>query len=426
MFLRFLHRLLEIFLHVERRFEQPFLRPALDAALREPIALFVTKIQNSLRSREDIGLAEETPLPGEDEAVQTMIDEMRRHLMRDFPRGGFERAGNTKTHGLVRGELVIHDDLPDKLRKGLFATPATYRCWVRFSGPGPHIEPDMNDVGFGSISVKVMGVPGEKLWDDEKHTQDFTSVCTPAFVTPDVKANARLQYWSRRHLPVFYFFDPREPHLLDFIMQGLWNETQTNPLGQTYYSCVPYLMGPGQAMQYSFWPMTKVSKRIEGLPFWVADNYLRDNMMGTLDAMDVEFELRVQLQTDPFLHAHREQRGHVADQAIAARPRRDAAHPEADVRLPGSVRLYALPALQSLALSAGPPSARQPKPGAQAHVRRDGGLPAEDERRAAYRADRRRGFRGGAGGRQGRRSPRNSPLYRLAIHFNAASPGMKK
>jgi hypothetical protein len=301
MFLRFLHRLLEIFLHVERRLEQPFLRPALDAALRMPIALFATKIQNSLRSREDIGLAEETPLPGEDEAVQTMIDEMRRHLMRDFPRGGFERAGNTKTHGLVRGELVIHEGLPDKLRKGLFAKPATYRCWVRFSGPGPHIEPDMNDVGFGSISVKVMDVPGEKLWDDEKHTQDFTSVCTPTFVTPDVKANARLQYWSRRHLPVFYFFDPREPHLLDFIMQGLWNETQTNPLGQTYYSCVPYLIGSGQAMQYSFWPMTKVPKRIGGLPFWVADNYLRDNMIRTLDAMDVEFELRVQLQTDPFL-----------------------------------------------------------------------------------------------------------------------------
>ena len=404
MFLRFLHRLLEIFLHVERRFEQPFLRPALDAALRMPIALFVTTIQNSLRSREDIGLAEETPLPGEDEAVQTMIDEMRRHLVRDFPRGGFERAGNTKTHGLVRGELVIHDGLPDKLRKGLFATPATYRCWVRFSGPGPHIEPDINDVGFGSICVKVMGVPGEKLWDDEKHTQDFTSVCTPTFVTPDVKANARLQYWSRRHLPVFYFFDPREPHLLDFIMQGLWNETQTNPLGQTYYSCVPYLMGPGQAMQYSFWPMTKVSKRIEGLPFWVADNYLRDNMVRTLDAMDVEFELRVQLQTDPFLMPIENNAVHVADQAIAARPRRDAAHPEADVRLSGSVRLHALPALQSLALPARPPSARQPEPGAQAHVRRDGGLPAEDERRAAYRADRRRGFRGGAGGRQGRRA----------------------
>jgi hypothetical protein len=301
MFLRFLHRVLEIFLHIERRFEQPFLRPAFNAVFRMPIALVMTWLQNMMRSREDIGLAEETHQIGEDEDVQTMIDEMRRHLVRDFPRGGFERAGNTKTHGLVRGELTIHEGLPDSLRKGLFATPATYRCWVRFSGPGPHIEPDINDVGFGSISLKVMGVPGEKLWKDENYTQDFTAVSTAMFVTPDVKANAHLQYWSRRHMGVFHFLNFRNPHLIDFVMQGLWNETQTNPLGQTYYSCVPYLMGPGQAMQYSFWPMTKVSKRIAGLPFRVADNYLRDNMRATLDAKDVEFELRVQLQTDPFL-----------------------------------------------------------------------------------------------------------------------------
>jgi hypothetical protein len=301
MFLRLLHKILEIFLHLERRIEQPFLRPAFDATLRTPIALFVTWLQNMTRSRENVALAEETPQPGEDDDVQTMIDEMRRHLVRDFPRGGFERAGNTKTHGLVRGELMIREDLPEALRKGLFATPATYRCWVRFSGPGPHIEPDINDVGFGSISVKAMGVPGEKLWDDEKHTQDFTAICTPTFVTPDVKANARLQYWSRRHLPVFYFFDPGDHHLVDFVMQSLWNETQTNPLGQTYYSCVPYLLGQGQAMQYSFWPMTEVPRRIPGLPFRPADDYLRDNMVLTLDRTDVEFEMRVQLQTDSFL-----------------------------------------------------------------------------------------------------------------------------
>ena len=92
-----------------------------------------------------------------------MIDEMRRHLVRDFPPGGFERAGNTKTHGLVRGELIIRDNLPDAFRHGLFAAPKTYPCWVRFSGPGPHVEPDIDDVGFVSISVKVMGVAGEKL-----------------------------------------------------------------------------------------------------------------------------------------------------------------------------------------------------------------------------------------------------------------------
>lgn len=301
MLLRLLHRILEIFLHLERRIERPFLRPAFNALFRMPMALALTALINMGRSRENVGLAEETPQLGEDQDTQTMIDEMRRHLVRDFPQGGFERAGNTKTHGLVRGALTIHDELPENLRRGLFATPKTYRCWVRFSGPGPHVEPDINDVGFASISLKAMGVEGEKLWDDEKHTQDFTAVCTPSFVTPNVRANARLQYWSRRHLPVFYFLDPRNPHVLDMLMQSLWNETQTNPLGATYYSCVPYLMGLGQAMQYSFWPKTKVPRKIPGLPFWPSDNYLRDNMVLTLNKMDVEFEMRVQIQTDPFL-----------------------------------------------------------------------------------------------------------------------------
>ena len=206
MFLRFLHRIFEIVLHGAAR------RADFAAALQlcccaNPWRGLLTALINLQRSRENVGLAEETPQPGEEEDVQTMIDEMRRHLVRDFPPGGFERAGNTKTHGLVRGELIIHDDLPDTFRHGLFATPKTYPCWVRFSGPGPHVEPDIDDVGFVSISVKVMGVEGEKLWDDEKHTQDFTAVCTPTFVTPDIKANARLQYWSRRHMPTWYFLN---------------------------------------------------------------------------------------------------------------------------------------------------------------------------------------------------------------------------
>jgi len=44
-----------------------------------------------------------------------------------------------------------------------------------------------------------------------------------------------------------------------------------------------------------------VPKRIPGLPFRPADNYLRDNMVLTLEQTDVEFEMRVQLQADPFL-----------------------------------------------------------------------------------------------------------------------------
>ena len=84
--------------------------------------------------------------------------------------GGYERGGNTKTHGIVRAELVVHAGLAPELRHGIFAEPRTYPAWVRFSGPGPYVTPDIDDVGFMSISIKLMGVQGPKLMDEEQFT----------------------------------------------------------------------------------------------------------------------------------------------------------------------------------------------------------------------------------------------------------------
>jgi len=62
---------------------------------------------------------------------------------------------------------------------------------------------------------------------------------------------------------------------------------------------VPYLWGEGQAVKYCFLSRTKVNRKIPGVPFWPADNYLRDNMVKTLAEKDVEIEMCVQVQTDP-------------------------------------------------------------------------------------------------------------------------------
>ena len=64
MFLRFLHSIFQAVLHFERRFEQPFLRPAFNYLLRAPSAWLLTALINLRRSRENVGLAEETPQPG--------------------------------------------------------------------------------------------------------------------------------------------------------------------------------------------------------------------------------------------------------------------------------------------------------------------------------------------------------------------------
>lgn len=297
--LRPLHRLLETGLHFERRFD-PFFRPAVDAILRWPLTRFINFTINLTRSRDFPPIAGEHFWDDEDESLDTMVAEMARHLDLDFTPGNYERAGNTKTHGLVRGTFTILPGLPEHLRHGIFATERSYPAWVRFSNPGPHVEPDIDDVGFGSIGVKLTEVPGPKLMKDEKFTQDFTAVTVVTFPTPDTRENRRLQYWSRRHMPLWYFLNLKRPHIRDFLMQALWNRTLANPLANEYFGCVPYLLGEGQAMQYSFHPLSDVNTRIPRLPLRPPDNYLRDNMASTLREGEAKFEMRVILQKDAF------------------------------------------------------------------------------------------------------------------------------
>ena len=287
-------------IQLERRFD-PFLRPAFDAVLREPLTRLTTALINAQRPNEGLKIAEERLRPGEEEFVDSIISSFQQQMRGLWKPGGFERGGNTKTQGMVRAEFIVHDGLPPALRHGIYAQPRSYPAWVRFSGPGPYVTPDIDDVGFMSISVKLMGVPGPKLMDEEKFTQDMFGVSPPTFVTPDVRANAQLQQESLKNASIFYFLNLHRPHLLDLVMQGLWIKTQSSPFEAPYFSCVPYLLGEGQAMQYSFWPKTSRRTPIPRLPLRPPDDYLRDAMVAALGAGDVELDVRLQLQTNAHL-----------------------------------------------------------------------------------------------------------------------------
>ena len=299
-FLNFISNTLMALLQFERRFDH-WLRIPFDATLRDPVARFVTWLINRKRPNEQLKIAEEKLLPGEEEFLNSIISSFEKQMRLLWKPGGFERGGNTKTQGIVRGEFIVHDNLPAQFRHGIYAEPHTYRAWVRFSGPGPYITPDIDDPGFMSISVKLMGVPGEKLMEEEKFTVDMFGVSTPTFVTPDTKANAQLQKESVKNAQIFYFLNFHRPHVLDLIMQSLFIKTQTSPFEAPYFSCVPYLLGEGQAMQYSVWPKSKKRSHIPRLPFRPPDDYLRQAMIAALTAGDVEFDIRLQLQTDPHL-----------------------------------------------------------------------------------------------------------------------------
>ncbi|KUN30984.1 hypothetical protein AQJ11_09760 [Streptomyces corchorusii] len=282
---------------LERRID-PYVRPLFDRTLLRPLQAAVQWCVNARRRDEHLGLAEERAMPGEAAVAEAIAQQMARFVRRQYRPGEAQRAGNTKTYGVVHADFTVRDDLPARLRHGVFRTPATYRAWARFAGPGPLAPPDIKDNGILSIGVKLLGVEGEKLLDDERWTQDFTGISAPTFTTPDVVENLRLQRHVFAGTPVLYFLDPSHPHLCDMIMQGLYAKTQTSPLEARYWSCAPYLLGEGQAMQYSFVPRETTRSRVPRHP---PDDYLRQGLAAALRERDVSFDFLVQVQTD----AHR-------------------------------------------------------------------------------------------------------------------------
>jgi hypothetical protein len=314
------------FVHLERRFD-PFFRPLFDALFRNLLTSVVTGLINLGRKRDGMKIAEERAEPDEEQYLNDIISTMGKQMQGLWKAGNYQRGGNTKTHGIVRAEFIVRDDLPENMRRGIYATPRTYPAWVRFSGPGPYITPDIDDVGFMSISIKLMDVPGPKLMDDEKFTQDMFGVSPPTFVTADTKSNADLQFWSLKNASIFHFLKFRNHHVLDLIMQSLWIKTQSSPLESQFFSCVPYLLGDGQAMQYSIQTRLKTRTPVPRLPFRPPNNYLRDAMVATLAKQDVEFDVLLQLQTDPF-------RMPIENNAVYWPPRLSPRVPAATLRIP--------------------------------------------------------------------------------------------
>jgi hypothetical protein len=312
--------------HMERRFD-PFFRPLFDALFRNVLTSTVNALINLGRSPDGMKIAEERTQPDEEAYLEDIIDTMRRQMEGLWKPGNFQRGGNTKTHGIVRAEFTVRDDLPENMRRGIYATPRTYPAWVRFSGPGPYVTADIDDVGFMSMSIKLMDVPGTKLLDDEKFTQDLLGVVTPTFVTADTKSNTDLQSWSLKNASIYHFVKFKGHHLLDFAMQGLWIKTQSSPLESQYFSCVPYLLGEGQAMMYSM--RSRLTKRtpVPRLPLRPPDNYLREAMAATLEKQDVEFDILLQMQTDPFKMP-------IENAAVLWPPRLSPRIPAATLRIP--------------------------------------------------------------------------------------------
>ncbi len=99
-------------------------------------------------------------------------------LQRKAGQGGeLSRGLHAKANVGAKAELTVLPDVPEVARAGLFASPGTYRCFVRYSnGNGARQHDAKGDVR--GLAVKVLGVPGKKVIPglEGATTQDFLCI----------------------------------------------------------------------------------------------------------------------------------------------------------------------------------------------------------------------------------------------------------
>ncbi len=117
----------------------------------------------------------ETVASDEGETTEKILETMRNGMRLTREKyGKTPRVSHAKAHALLKGTLTIPSNLPRELSQGLFAMPGTYDVLVRMAtAPGDYNDDSKVSTGARGLSIKILGVEGERLSGHTDATQDF-------------------------------------------------------------------------------------------------------------------------------------------------------------------------------------------------------------------------------------------------------------
>ncbi|NUN66824.1 catalase family protein (plasmid) [Pseudanabaena biceps] len=203
------------------------------------------------------------------------------------------RKDHSKSHGLVRGEFRVEDNLPETLKVGIFARPKTYPAWIRPSNAASvekrgHLKSDL-DPDVRALAIKLLQVEGEKVLDDEKETQDFLLINHPIFFVRDAQGFATLTKASVGQA------NDEELRSLDptfKVLTEICSKQVANPLLIQYWSTTPYQLG-SLSIKFS----VKPHQQDTPIALPTSETYLREAVVQHLteDGKDATFDFLVQL-----------------------------------------------------------------------------------------------------------------------------------
>ena len=256
----------------------------------------------------------ESRRPDEDELIDKMVKVLHSNNEWAFKKYHHGiRDAHAKSHGILGGELTVYPDLPDELRQGLFASPATYPVIARLSTTAGAIRSDQIR-GVHGLGIKVLGVHGPRtLPDDTATTQDFVLVTHREFPFADVHA------YCVKGMPFAWLLARLPDRALKVITDALagagrmlglvglslpmtlavFTPPNTQILGDLFYSSAPLRYGDYVA-KLSVVPLSNsvTSLQDQPVPRAAGSDAYRDEVVEFFRHNSAEYELRVQLCTD--------------------------------------------------------------------------------------------------------------------------------
>jgi hypothetical protein len=255
----------------------------------------------------------EVKQPDEDQQIQQVVDSMARvnKLMFEKYRHGI-RDAHAKSHGILRGELVIYPELATPYAQGVFQTPKTYPVIIRLSTAPGAIMPDGQPT-FRGMAIKIIGVEGTKFLADQADalTQDFLLVNHPVIPTGTVQTYLQQQLKLEKIAGVPEQLQEMQAKITTVAHQALHavgihpqpndlgiGKQNTHILGETFFTMAALRYGDYIA-KISAAPLSENVSMLAGqIIDSENDSALKELVVDFFANNVAEYELRVQLCTD--------------------------------------------------------------------------------------------------------------------------------
>ncbi len=219
------------------------------------------------------------------------------------------RVSHGKSHGLAVGELTVPDDLPAPLAQGVFQPGASYPVIARLANVPGEIDADSVATQRG-LSLKLIGVEGEKLPGHADATQDFVLDSGNRFASGTAAqflTNHRLLEHAPQVPSAFKAAVSTAARAINKLLHRIGGDSPTldffghsrvHPMAEAYFTQAPIRYGDHLA-KLAVVPVAPAQRALDGTSVALDDpNALRTATVGFLREHDAEFDIRVQLCTD--------------------------------------------------------------------------------------------------------------------------------